>query len=143
MGWTSARTGLCWLDFVRLCQDFSSEDSRRENCLIVYLGMIADTYRRRFEWIEAHRSDRLSYLPCLTTPSWCHHRHLHRRRCQSTARAKGCTIPIPSGSLTDSVPLARHPHCTLRLRCSLEKCIVDLILSQRSRPQRSVQIYFM
>ena len=57
----------------------SSEDSRRENCLIVYLGILADTYRRRFKWIEAHKGDRLRYLPCLTTPSWCHHRHLHRR----------------------------------------------------------------
>ena len=68
-----------WKKPVRLCQDFSSEDSRRENCLIVYLGILADTYRRRFGWIEAHRNDRLRYLPCLTTPSWCHHRHLYRR----------------------------------------------------------------
>ena len=48
---------------VRLCQDFSSVDSRRENCLIVYLGILADTYRRRFGEIEAHRNDRLRYLP--------------------------------------------------------------------------------
>jgi hypothetical protein len=32
------------------------EDQKGENCLIVYLGMLADTYRRRLEWIEAYKS---------------------------------------------------------------------------------------